>query len=79
MVGEFKDDCLQKHKHGLQMSKSEVESQGWGLQMGGGFVDRPMVYTSIQSYYFNTEFNGARNGDITRGKRKGIKYIIKVL
>ncbi len=42
--------------------------------------------TSVTSYYFymadngyDTGYNNGRSGDVTRGKSKGVKYIIKVL
>ena len=65
-VGEFKDDQVQKHKHSQQF-------------IGVGNV----VYSSGSPMWQNetgeTGYNTGRSGNVTRGKRKGVKYIIKVL
>ena len=71
-VGEFKDDCLQTHKHGYS-------------RMQGG-SPRFVNITSVTDYFFyqgtqdySTGDNTGRSGDVTRGKRTGVKYIMKVL
>lgn len=67
-VGQFKDDCLQDHSHPLSARQNGV-SYNEGLEING--------YTT-----WNKSTGGvqsARKSTITRGKRKGVKYIIKVL
>ena len=69
MVGEFKDDQFQDHSHkylqgnGRNINKS---TEQWYCWSGDDTNKR------------TTDTNG-RNGSVTRGKRKGVKYIIKVL
>ena len=70
-MGEFKDDQLQSHRH------KYTHNTYSGDQNGGGHV------TGMQSSYTEEPANDnkykCRTGDVTRGKRKGVKYIIKVL
>lgn len=65
MVGEFKDDALQQHKH------------------VGTYNNYPngVLYLTSGNQGMGTTGNvsDARTDKITRGKRKGVKYIIKVL
>ena len=65
-VGQFKDDQLQDHSH-----KVRLGSGGDGLAASGASV--LLADDRVQGAY------NARIGDITRGKRKGVKYLIKVL
>ena len=79
MVGEFKDDCFQNHAHYIfitdaihyQLYRSYDGAFGYnGLQETNGNVEYPLwVHETAKG----------RGEDVTRGKRKGIKYIIKVL
>ena len=76
MVGQFKDDCVQKHNHSLYNSISNVNigstisgSNASSLSYGNGAV---YAYLTIGD-------NTGRSGDVTRTKSKGIKYCIKVL
>lgn len=71
-VGEFKDDCLQYHTH---QTKINV---GVGYQGGTSRVTVASGGTGEFSYTSNIG-QSARLGDTTRGKRKGVKFIIKVL
>ena len=67
-VGQFKDDCLQDHSHPLSARQNGV-SYNEGLEING--------YTT-----WNKSTGGvqsARKSTITRGKRKAVKFIIKVL
>ncbi len=72
-VGQFKDDALKSHNHDIlhvpyryQYSSGSLNAYG-----GGNFT------------YYNDGVTGvtqsAGSGSITRGKRKAVKYIIKVL
>lgn len=64
-VGEFKDDRVQTHTHGFTGSWASLSSGGTGA----------IIQQGSMSTYGNT----GRSGNTTRGKRKGVKYIIKVL
>lgn len=70
MVGQFKDDRVQEHRH--------------GALVGGGGNTYTTIANSVTSKpgtnnYLIQGALEARKGDTTRGKRKGVKYIIKVL
>ena len=69
MVGQFKDDRVQDHTHGM-----------FNYNPGGSSAYT--VNSSSQGFYNNASTGGVdygRFGNTTRGKRKGVKYIIKVL
>ena len=71
MVGEFKDDQLQNHGHGGNVAVIAGPATVFAASTGNwmrGISDSERL---VQSSY--------RRGDVTRGKRKGVKYIIKVL
>lgn len=75
MVGQFKDDQLQKHKHWNNPAVNfgaagSATSNFGGVQLGSVFA------SYLQT---NGVENDVRYGDVNRGKRKGVKYIIKVL
>lgn len=72
MVGEFKDDALQYHTHTTKINV------GVGYQGGTARVTVASSGSGEFSYTSNIG-QSARLGDTTRGKRKGVKYIIKVL
>ena len=65
MVGQFKDDQLQEHHHMGMYNK---------YPNGIYYMQEGSHGTANTSNVQN-----ARKGDVTRGKRKGVKYIIKVL
>ena len=71
MVGEFKDDRVQSHDHGMYSSQASTDGSGAfsGLAKNG---------VGFHNFGDTNSMNG-RKGDTTRGKRKGVKYIIKVL
>lgn len=68
-VGQFKDDQLQEHRH---------DNTAYYSDEGGNYVYGIM---SLNDYArpVSTYVIDARKGTVTRGKRKGVKYIIKVL
>ena len=68
MVGQFKDDCLQDHRHEAYFQGGYDKLQS---NSGGDYVMHPDTA--------NTNAPSGRIGNVTRGKRKGVKYIIKVL
>lgn len=70
-VGEFKDDQLQRHDHKIGISQHPFTS------------NKNSAYAALNEFvyysgYTNDGYDG-RFGTTTHGKRKGIKYIIKVL
>ena len=73
MVGQFKDDQLQNHAHSV-------------IIYGGGGSNGVISTTTGSPYreytdgaYYNAGNRDPRYGNVTRGKRKGVKFIIKVL
>lgn len=79
-LGEFRDDQFQTHAHNLNNSvvgsvaavstTQAGTSDGWLCNGGGG---------SVKGYWSVSNPTTGRNGDVTRGKRKGVTYLIKVL
>ena len=70
LLGEFKDDQLQTHQHALRVPNDDGASRNIRPTGSGGstfWVSR------------NTENNSGRSGTVTRGKRKGVTYLVKVL
>lgn len=65
MVGQFKDDRMQSHTHSYTGSWASFGSGSTGAL--------------IQLNQSSTGGPTGRSGNTTRGKRKGVKYIIKVL
>lgn len=71
-MGQYKDDQIQSHKH--------VGSHYNGS--GNTIAYYPVSINTTKKGYdsdFIQGVSGARNGSVTRGKRKGVIYIIKVL
>ena len=68
MVGEFKDDALQSHKHIVSSGASNTSSTVYGL-----------THIVSSTYIASGGVYDARYSVVTRGKRKGVKIIIKVL
>ena len=63
-LGEFKDDQLQNHAHSYYSQ---------GVANGGNSMSADYPYTSSM-----VSIKKGRHGDVTRGKRKGVNYIIHV-
>lgn len=83
-LGEFKDDCLQGHVHGYMYSS--VWTGATATNAGGVMLWKQVstnefdVTTSERLQYSSDNSHGnPRIGDITRGKRKGINFLIKAL
>lgn len=64
-VGEFKDDQLQDHTH-----KNGVYSGGDNTPGG--------IYRTIPGVTITGFIHSGRSGTVTRGKRKGVNYIIHI-
>lgn len=69
MVGQFKDDQLQNHRHNINIAGNEAVVS---------WVNGNYSYGSNSQIATTNQVTG-RVGSTTRGKRKGAKYIIKVL
>lgn len=66
-LGEFKDDQLQNHSHHINT----------GLNSTGSYIRQVGTYAGAEySTYSSTIYSG-RTGTTTRGKQKGVTYIIK--
>lgn len=71
LIGQFKDDQLQNHTHTVE---TRAFDNYFNQPMsGGGNVDGNRGDTNT------TNPTSGRHGTVTRGKRKGVEYIIKVL
>ena len=66
-VGQFKDDCIQYHQHASPYGNAGTLSSGYVT----------MANNLGTEYTFG--YHTGRGDTVTRGKRKGVKYIIKVL
>lgn len=86
MVGQYKDDQLQKHSHLLTLGNYPHFSIQLYNQGGPSRYRTITSYTTTEgseliagsdTYYGQVGRFGTT--DVTRGKRKGVKYIIKVL
>ena len=78
-LGEFKDDQLEDHKHnlGTQESSGQLTIRGGtSFEGNSAFRGSGELATAIYVQYVN---GNARRGSVTRGKRKGVNYLIKVL
>ena len=74
-VGQFKDDQVQSHAHDINPN---IGANQYGNRYIGGGSDYWYSMLSELGTYTTTAMSG-RKGSVTRGKRKGVKYIIKVL
>lgn len=71
-VGEFKDDAVQSHTHKVSGS---IVSRGSGS--GNAGLVSGYIWTADTGYRADGIVAG-RFADVTRGKRKGVNYIIRV-
>ena len=68
-VGQFKDDQLQAHTH-YASANAGGGAQVWGVVASS---------SGQTSGWMTGDIRTGRRGDVTHGKRKGVKYIVKVL
>lgn len=77
MVGQFKDDRFQSHKHIVNLQYPNGGGSGtttaWAFSQA--YNSSGYWQNSADRFVSTTE----RNGSTTRGKSKGVKFIIKVL
>lgn len=92
--GEYKDDQLQNHTHGTTVGRSSIRVIGLGNEsninslqivtttgnLSGWSAESiyPDSFIRSPSVTVNNP-NSGRYGDVTRGKCKGVTYIVKVL
>ena len=75
-LGAFKDDQIQTHQHYINNAitqSGQPGQQATTLQMGAESGAFQVLYADAMPA------GQGRNGSTTRGKRKGINYLIKVL
>lgn len=83
--GEFKDDQLQNHGHGTTVGKTSI-AVGYGTGGYTNYIDYNTTPSGINlsdSYITSPSVtvndpNSGRHGSTTRGKRKGVTFIVKV-
>lgn len=71
-LGEFKDDQLQNHTQ----SVSAAAASSW-IHPNGIAPENYGYYTAANTTRSATTITAGRHGDVTRGKRIGVNYIIK--
>lgn len=76
-VGLFKDDQVQNHNH--YVGDSSYMDTTIGTIAGNTNYFPKMFPYKAGATIFAHEISQGRHGTVTRGKRKGVKYIIKVL
>lgn len=78
MVGEFKDDCVQNHQHHLTLNGGD-ELGGVGAANFGSNLGRYTPSSGSYSSFVDLSMSTGRYKNVTHGKQKGVKFIIKVL
>ena len=74
-LGEYKDDQLQDHKHDNYIINS---AQNKSVTLAAGNYGFGASSNGSGAFLVNGMVSGSyRIGDVTRGKRKGVNYIIK--
>jgi hypothetical protein len=72
-VGKFKDDCLQDHRHSVRNRRISGESGDINYCSGDNAA------TSLGDTTGSVASGYGRYDDVTHGKQKGVKFIIKVI
>lgn len=80
-VGQFNDDCLQAHKHLVSTNQSTdvLHLLGSSTPNGPYQTKFPTAGAYTDPEIIANIMYDCRYASVTRGKRKGVKYIIKVL
>ena len=74
MVGQFKDDSFQSHNHSISLGYEYYSNIG-SYSCGANTI----VGSGQSMSHSGPSATGYRGSTVTRGKRKGVKFIIKVL
>lgn len=79
-VGQFKDDVFQNHNHTITVRLFSGAGTYVGTNLAPGVANNVISEaTSWETQTAGDSGSGNRTSTVTRGKRKGVKYIIKVL
>ena len=81
-LGQFRDDCLQNHEHYLWTDRNDQNEYHARGDVSGHIGNNYYVREQRNEEWIQgvrTDKLNARTGTVTRGKRIGVKYIIKVL
>ena len=81
-LGQFKNDQLQNHEHFLWTDRNDQNEYHARGDVSGHIGNNYIVREQRNEEWIQgirTDKLNARTGTVTRGKRKGVKYIIKVL
>ena len=80
MVGEFKDDRIQKHQHYISIQNNGINLVTHGNGSDTGWhTTLSVTQNGSRLYASNQSMSYCRVGDTTRTKSKGVKFIIKTL
>ena len=82
MVGQFKDDALKNHTHGITDPGHNHKFIIYGGSGGYGVVSitgGSQGLETTQNQTTGITINSSGQADVTRTKSKGVKFIIKVL
>ena len=77
MVGQYKNDQLQNHTHYVG-DTSWMNTTTATIAGDTNYFPKMYPYKTGATIFAN-EISTGRHGTVTRGKSKGVKYIIKVL
>lgn len=81
-VGQFKDDAYKTHAHDLNFGNTHWSDVAGSWEIGDCLkamqFSGSVGYRKIKGFPNSTD-NSDNNSAVTRGKSKGVKYIIKVL
>ncbi len=77
MVGQYKDDAFKAHSHALTILRDPTVGGWYGTSDNNNFSAPGISGGAVAWTSRTTAASGV--GNVTRGKRKGVKYIVKVL
>lgn len=79
-VGQYKDDQVGYHKHYIGVNGDPNYPMGYGAEWSSSYSNGVAKTATTRGIAIaTTSIYSGRNGTVTRGKRLGAKYIIKVL
>lgn len=81
-LGEFKDDCFQGHVHYIRNKDGAGSASGYYLGRSSdswGISDSMLGVGGTIANTNDPYGTYPRVGNVTRGKRKGVNYLIKAL
>ena len=78
-LGLFKDDHFQTHQHNIAVNGDTNYPLGYGTEWSTSFANGIAKTATSRGIAIKTSSTGGRSTTVTRGKRKGVTYLIKVL